>query len=109
MHVDHRDRVEHVLLDQSPEGDDDTELGRDGQDVVDVVADRDPELEGERLDRAGRGGAAATAAPVRLRDDEHDVVSRLVQRPQWSDRDLGRTEVDEMPFARRVRHRPYRT
>ena len=95
MDVDHRDRVEHVRLDQPPEGDDDAQVGVRRDHVVDDVAHREPELDRQRLDRARRRAAAAAAALVGLRDDEDDVVAGRVERPQGRHGHLRRAEVDE--------------
>ena len=97
--------VEHMGPDQTSEGDHDAELGAGGDDVVDSVSGREPELHGGCFDRARRRGCATTAPAIGLADDEHDLVAGVVQRPQRRHCDGGGAEEDEALRQRQRKRR----
>ena len=82
VEVDERQSLEHRRPDELAEGDDHAEIGAGADHVGDGVGDREPELQGGRLHRAGRAIAAAASPGVGPADDQHDLVAAVHQGPQ---------------------------
>ena len=93
--VDHGERGEHVGLDDAPERHHDAEVGAGAQDVVDVVADRQAQLEGRGLHRAGAQVTPATAALVGARHDQREVEACGHERAEGRHRRVRSAEEDE--------------
>ncbi len=74
VHVDHRQRVEHVRLDDLAEGGDDAELGADSEHIVDGFGGGDAVGDRRCLHRRRDEVVAAAPAAVGLRDHEGNVM-----------------------------------
>ena len=92
MEVHHRQRGQHVGLDQPAVGHDHAQLGAGADHVVDPVGDGQAQLDGGRLHRARHQRAAPSPAAVGTADHEGHVVAGVDEGPQRTDRHLRRPQ-----------------
>ena len=93
--VDEVEAVEHISFDDAPIGDHDPELGPDGERFFRSLADGQPEIQGDRLDRARLRGLSPPAPLVGSGYHDGHIVAGVDDGPQNDRRRIRRAEKGE--------------